>query len=156
MNQADAKKIIEETNYLENQILVYQEDQKTIFGKIVWKGYTASFKDENNEDGTVRVRIKDLLTGKEFSDSLKKIATEFPKEFIENKLNSKKEILNILEDNQDNKSKTLSWIANSISNPSIKKQEETVENLLTELWLESKVSKARFKANDDVVYNTRK
>ncbi len=156
MNQADAKKIIEETNYLENQILVYQEDTKTIFGKIVWKGYSAAFKDENNEDGTVRVRIKDLLTGKEFSDSLLKIATEFPKESIENKLNSKKEILNILDDNKDVQSKTLSWIANSVTNPGIKKQEGTVENLLTELWLESKVTKARFKANDAVVYSARK
>ena len=156
MNQADAKKIIAETNYLENQIIVYQNDTDKIFGKIVWKGYSASFKDENDEDGTVRVRIKDLLTGKEFSDSLLKIATDFPVESIENKANSKKEILNILDINKDVQSKTLSWIANSISNPEIKKQEETVENLLTELWLESKVTKARFKANDDVVYNARK
>lgn len=156
MDQAQAKKIIEETNYLENQILVYQEDKKTIFGKIVWKGYSASFRDDNNEEGTVRVRIKDLLSGKEFSDSLTKIANEFPKESIENRANSKKEILNILESNKDNNSKTLSWIANSVNDPQMKKQENKIENLLTELWLESKVTKARFKANDAVVYNTRK
>jgi len=154
MDQADAKQLIKTTEYLDNQILVYKEGSKKIFGKIIWKGYTASFKDDAGEDGTVRVRVKNLHSGKEFSDSLSKFADLFPKEFIENRTNSKNEILNVLSENVEVESKTLSWIEKTISIPEKKKKDE-IEILLTELWLESKVSKRRFKTNDDVIYNSR-
>lgn len=154
MDQAAAKKLIENTEYLNNQILVYKEKSKTIFGKIIWKGYTASFKDDEGKDGTVRVRVKNLHNGKEFSDSLSKFVTLFPKEFITNRINSKNEILNVLNNNKEVKSKTLTWIEDSVSIPEVKEKDE-VENLLTELWLESKITKARFKANDDVTYSPR-
>lgn len=154
MDQVTAKELIKNTEYLDNQILVYKEKSKTIFGKIVWKGYNAASKDEEGQNGAVRVRIKDLKSATEFSESLTKIANLFPKEFILNRGNSKKEILNVLQQNKDVKEKTLSWIEGSIKIPETKKKNE-VENLLTELWLESKVTKARFKANDDVVYSPR-
>ena len=153
MDQSTAKKLIEETKYLDNQILVYREDSKTIYGKIIWKGYTAAFKDEEGNDGTVRVRIKDLHSSKEFSESLSKIAHLFPKEFILNREHSKMEILNVLQNNKEVKAKTLNWIKDSVTLPA--EQPEEVESLLTELWLESKVTKARFKANDDVTYSPR-
>ena len=110
MDQATAKQLIDNTDYLDNQILVYKEKSKTIFGKIIWKGYSAAAKDEEGNDGTVRVRIKDLYNRNEFSESLSNIATLFPKEFITNWINSKKEILNVLNNNKEVESKTLSWI----------------------------------------------
>jgi hypothetical protein len=154
MNQAAAKELIKSTNYLDNQILSYKEDSKTIIGKIVSKGYTASFKDEDGNHGTVRVRIKDLKSNTEFSESLTKIAKLFPKEFISNRLQSKDEILNVLENNKDVRSKTISWIEETITIPETKKKDE-VESLLNELWLESKVTKARFTTDTDVIYNSR-
>lgn len=153
MDQSSAKRLIEETQYLDNQILVYREKAKTVYGKIIWKGYTAAFKDEEGKDGTVRVRIKDLHSSKEFSESLAKIANLFPKEFILNRASSKNEILNVLQNNNEVKAKTLNWIKDSVTLPA--DQPEEVESLLTELWLESKVTKARFKANDDVTYSPR-
>ena len=88
MNQLSAKKLIEETNYLDNKILVFKSEDKNKFCKIVWKGDSATTKDENNEDGTVRVRLKDLLSGKEFSEDMKQVSSIFPKESIENKDNA--------------------------------------------------------------------
>ena len=154
MDQASAKQLIKSTEYLDNQILVYKEGSKIIFGKIIWKGYTASFKDDAGEDGTVRVRVKNLHSGKEFSDSLSKFIGLFPEEFIQNRTNSKNEILNLLTENVDVQSKTLAWIEKTVTIPETKKKNE-IETLLTELWLESKVSKRRFKTNDDVIYNSR-
>lgn len=153
MNQAAAKELIKSTDYLDNQILAYKEDSKLIYGKIVWKGYTASFKDDQGEDGTVRVRIKNLHNSEEFSESLTKIVRLFPKDFMTNRSNSKKEILNVLQVNKDVKEKTLSWIGDSISIPET--EESELETLLTELWLESKVVKARFTTTSDVVYNSK-
>lgn len=154
MNQAAAKELIKNTEYLNDQILSYKEDSKTIIGKIVSKGYTASFKDEEGNHGTVRVRIKDLKTNTEFSEDLTKIAKLFPKEFVSNRLQSKDEILNVLESNKDVRLKTVSWIEETISIPEVKKKNE-IESLLNELWLESKVTKARFTADADVIYNCR-
>jgi hypothetical protein len=154
MNQLSAKKLIEETNYLDNKILVFKSDDKNKFCKIVWKGYSATTKDENNEDGTVRVRLKDLLSGKEFSEDMKQVSSIFPKESILNKENSKAEILNIIHQAENENNKTLEWIAKSFDTKQV--VEEEVEQLLTELWLESKVTKARFKSNDIVVYNLKK
>ena len=101
MDQATAKQLIENTDYLDNQILAIKEKSTTIFGKIIWKGYTASFKDDEGKDGTVRVRVKNLHSGKEFSESLTKFAGLFPKEFIANRINSKNEILNVLNENKE-------------------------------------------------------
>jgi hypothetical protein len=154
MNQAAAKELIKSTDYLDNQILSYKEDARTIIGKIVSKGYTASFKDEDGNHGTVRVRIKDLKTNTEFSESLTKIAKLFPKEFISNRLQSKDEILTVLKSNKEVKLKTVSWIEETMTIPEVKKKDE-VESLLYELWLESKVTKARFNADADVSYNSR-
>ena len=154
MDQATAKKLIENTDYLDNQILAIKEKSDTIYGKITYKGYTAAFKDEQGEDGTVRVRIKNLQSGKEFSESLSKFADLFPKEFITNRINSKNEILNVLNDNENISSKTLSWIEDSVTIPEAKSKNE-IETLLTELWLESKITKARTKTSPEVVYTPR-
>jgi len=154
MNQAAAKELIKSTIYLDDQILSYKEDSKTIIGKIVSKGYTASFKDEEGKDGTVRCRIKDLKTNTEFSESLTKMAKLFPKEFISNRVQSKDEILSVLASNKDVRQKTISWIEKTITIPEVKKKNE-VESLLNELWLESKITKAKFTAETDVIYNSR-
>lgn len=154
MDQATAKKLIENTDYLDNQILAIKEKSDTIYGKITWKGYTAAFKDEEGEIGTVRVRIKNLHSGIEFSESLSKFATLFPKEFIENRTSSKEEILNVLNENENVQSKTLSWIEDSVTIPEAKNKNE-IETLLTELWLESKVTKARMRTSKDTVYSLR-
>jgi len=154
MNQASAKQLIEETNYLDNKILVFKDSSKNKFCKIVWKGYSATNKDQNDEDGTVRARLRDLMSGKEFSDDIQHVAELFPLEKITGKEECKKEILNLLDSDEKDNSKTISWITNSFENQKV--VEDEVEELLTELWLESKVTKARFKADDVVVYNARK
>lgn len=153
MDQTTAKEIIKETDYLENRILVIQDSKKKLkYCKIIWKGFSATQKDENNEEGAARVRVKDLMTGKEFTDNLTKVARDFPEEFISNKESAKAEIFNLLEDNKS-ETKTLDWIEGSVK---FDKEGVNVERLLTELWLESKVTKARFKSDDLVVYNSRK
>lgn len=155
MNQQVAKKVIEDTKYLENRILVYDNGKKANkFCKIVWKGYSATFKDQNNEDGTVRVRLRDMLSGKEFSEDISDTAKRFSKEAITDRESSKKEILNILNSTDAEQTKTLEWVTGNLSKDKL--QEDQVEELLTELWLESKVTKARFKSDDLVVYNSRK
>ena len=73
-------------------------------------------------------------------------------EFISNKESTKAEIFSLLEDNKS-ETKTLDWIEDSVK---FDKENVSVERLLTELWLESKVTKARFKSDDLVVYNSRK
>ncbi len=153
MDQTTAKEIIKETDYLENRILVIQDSKKKLkYCKIIWKGFSATQKDENNEEGAARVRVKDLMTGKEFTDNLTKVARDFPEEFISNKESAKAEIFSLLEDNKS-ETKTLDWIEGSVK---FDKENVSVERLLTELWLESKVTKARFKSDDLVVYNSRK
>lgn len=153
MDQTTAKEIIKETDYLENRILVIQDSKKKLkYCKIIWKGFSATQKDENNEEGAARVRVKDLMTGKEFTDNLTKVARDFPEEFISNKESAKAEIFSLLEDNKS-ETKTLDWIEDSVK---FDKENVSVERLLTELWLESKVTKARFKSDDLVVYNSRK
>ena len=153
MDQTTAKEIIKETDYLENRILVIQNSKKKLkYCKIIWKGFSATQKDENNEEGAARVRVKDLMTGKEFTDNLTKVARDFPEEFISNKESAKAEIFSLLEDNKS-ETKTLDWIEDSVK---FDKENVSVERLLTELWLESKVTKARFKSDDLVVYNSRK
>lgn len=122
MNQLNAKKLIEETNYLDNKILVFKSEDKNKFCKIVWKGYSATTKDENNEDGSVRVRLKDLLSGKEFSEDMKQVSSIFPKENIENKENSKAEILNIINQAENESNKTLEWIAKSFDKNRLNKK----------------------------------
>lgn len=153
MDLKAAKKLIDDANYLENRILVFQDKQKNKFCKIVWKGYTATKKDHNNEDGTVRVRLKDLLSGQEFSEDMAHIVEKFPQEQVTSKEACKQEILNIININQ-NEQKTLNWIKQSFENKEV--VEEELEQLLTELWLESKVTKARFNAGATVVYNLKK
>ncbi len=153
MDQTTAKEIIKETDYLENRILVIQDSKKKLkYCKIIWKGFSATQKDENNEEGAARVRVKDLMTGKEFTDNLTKVARDFPEEFISNKESAKAEIFSLLEDNKS-ETKTLDWIEGSVK---FDKENVSVERLLTELWLESKITKARFKSDDLVVYNSRK
>lgn len=153
MDQTTAKEVIKGTDYLDNRILVMEDTKKTKFCKIIWKGFSATQKDENNEDGAARVRVKDLLSGKEFTDNLTKVAREFPPEMITSKESAKAEIMNLLQENVAVESKTLGWIQESVS---VKQDEVALEKLLTELWLESKVTKARFKSDDLVVYNSRK
>ena len=51
MDQTTAKEIIKETDYLENRILVIQDSKKKLkYCKIIWKGFSATQKDENNEE----------------------------------------------------------------------------------------------------------
>jgi hypothetical protein len=153
MDQITAKEIIKDTDYLDGRILVMEDSKKKHkFCKIIWKGFSATQKDENNEEGSARVRVKDLLSGKEFTDNLTKVAREFPEEEISSKESAKLEILTLLEENKS-ETKTLDWITKSIS---FKNEGVNIERLLTELWLESKVTKARYKSDDLVVYNSRK
>tara|TARA_Y100001954_G_C15769511_1_gene583617 strand:+ start:126 stop:647 length:522 start_codon:yes stop_codon:yes gene_type:complete len=153
MDQTTAKEIIKDTDYLENRILVMEDSKKKIkYCKIIWKGFSATQKDENNEEGAARVRVKDLMSGKEFTDNLTKVARDFPEELISNKESAKAEIFNLLQENKS-ETKTLNWIEESVT---FDKEGISVERLLTELWLESKVTKARFKSDDLVVYNSRK
>ena len=153
MDQTTAKEIIKDTDYLEDRILVMEDSKKKIkYCKIIWKGFSATQKDENNEEGAARVRVKDLMSGKEFTDNLTKVAREFPEEFISSKESAKAEIFSLLQDNKS-ETKTLDWIEDSVT---FDKNGVSVERLLTELWLESKVTKARFKSDDLVVYNSRK
>jgi len=153
MDQTTAKEIIKDTDYLDGRILVMEDSKKkTKFCKIIWKGFSATQKDENNEDGSARVRVKDLMSGKEFTDNLTKVAREFPEDMISIKESAKVEILGLLKDNKS-ESKTLDWITDSVT---FEKEGVNIERLLTELWLESKVTKARFKSDDLVVYNSRK
>ena len=153
MDQTTAKEIIKDTDYLDGRILVMEDSKKkTKFCKIIWKGFSATQKDENNEEGSARVRVKDLMSGKEFTDNLTKVAREFPEEMISSKESAKAEILSLLEDNKS-ETKTLDWITDTVT---FNKEGVNVERLLTELWLESKVTKARFKSDDLVVYNSRK
>ncbi len=153
MDQTTAKEIIKDTDYLEDRILVMEDSKKKIkYCKIIWKGFSATQKDENNEEGAARVRVKDLMSGKEFTDNLTKVARQFPEEFISSKESAKAEIFSLLQENKS-ETKTLDWIEDSVS---FDKDGVSVERLLTELWLESKVTKARFKSDDLVVYNSRK
>ena len=153
MDQTTAKEIIKDTDYLDGRILVMEDSKKkTKFCKIIWKGFSATQKDENNEEGSARVRVKDLMSGKEFTDNLTKVARQFPEELITSKESAKVEILGLLEDNKS-ETKTLDWIEGSVK---FDKEGVNIERLLTELWLESKVTKARFKSDDLVVYNSRK
>jgi hypothetical protein len=153
MDQTTAKEIIKDTDYLDGRILVMEDSKKkTKFCKIIWKGFSATQKDENNEDGSARVRVKDLMSGKEFTDNLTKVAREFPEDMISIKESAKVEILSLLQDNKS-ETKTLEWVSDSVT---FKKEGINIERLLTELWLESKVTKARFKSDDLVVYNARK
>jgi len=92
------------------------------------------------------------MSGKEFTDNLTKVARDFPEELISNKESAKAEIFNLLQENKS-ETKTLNWIEESVT---FDKEGISVERLLTELWLESKVTKARFKSDDLVVYNSRK
>lgn len=154
MDQATAKEIIKDTDYLDGQILVMKDSKnKTKFCKIIWKGFSATQKDENNEEGSARVRVKDLMTGKEFTDNLTKVVRDFPEEAITNKESAKAEIFALLNDNKSNESKTVEWVSETVT---FDKEGVDIERLLTELWLESKVTKARFKSDDLVVYNSRK
>ena len=153
MDQTTAKEIIKDTDYLQDRILVMEDSKKKIkYCKIIWKGFSATQKDENNEEGAARVRVKDLMSGKEFTDNLTKVAREFPEEFISSKESAKAEIFSLLQENKS-ETKTLDWIEDSVT---FNKDGVSVERLLTELWLESKVTKARFKSGDLVVYNSRK
>ena len=153
MDQTTAKEIIKDTDYLQDRILVMEDSKKKIkYCKIIWKGFSATQKDENNEEGAARVRVKDLMSGKEFTDNLTKVAREFPEEFISSKESAKAEIFSLLQENKS-ETKTLDWIEDSVT---FNKDGVSVERLLTELWLESKVTKARFKSDDLVVYNSRK
>ena len=153
MDQTTAKEIIKDTDYLENRILVIEDSKKKIkYCKIIWKGFSATQKDENNEEGAARVRVKDLMSGKEFTDNLTKVARQFPEDFISTKESAKAEIFSLLQENKT-ETKTLDWIEDSVT---FDKEGVNVERLLTELWLESKVTKARFKSDDLVVYNSRK
>lgn len=153
MDLSKAKEILKDTDYLDGRILVLEERKKAKYCKIIWKGYSATATDEENNEGSARVRMKDVLSGKEFTDNLTKVAREFPPEVITNKEECKKEILSLLQDHASIEEKTLTWITESVKR---EKNEEVIERLLTELWLESKVTKARFKADDLVVYNSRK
>jgi len=153
MDQATAKEIIKETEYLDGRILVMDDTKKIKFCKIIWKGFSATQKDEDNKEGAARVRVKDLMTGKEFTDNLTKIARNFTPEFITDKESAKVDILNVLKENTTVESKTLGWIKETVSS---KRDDVQFERLLTELWLESKITKARFKSDDLVVYNSRK
>lgn len=153
MDQTTAKEIIKDTEYLQDRILVIEDSKKKIkYCKIIWKGFSATQKDENNEEGAARVRVKDLMSGKEFTDNLTKVARQFPEEFISVKESAKAEIFSLLQENKS-ETKTLDWIEDSVK---FDKEGVNVERLLTELWLESKVTKARFKSDDLVVYNSRK
>ena len=153
MDQTTAKEIIKDTDYLQDRILVMEDSKKKIkYCKIIWKGFSATQKDENNEEGAARVRVKDLMSGKEFTDNLTKVARQFPEEFISSKESAKAEIFSLLQENKS-ETKTLDWIEDSVT---FDKNGVSVERLLTELWLESKVTKARFKSDDLVVYNSRK
>ncbi len=153
MDQTTAKEIIKDTDYLQDRILVMEDSKKKIkYCKIIWKGFSATQKDENNEEGAARVRVKDLMSGKEFTDNLTKVARQFPEEFISSKESAKAEIFSLLQENKS-ETKTLDWIEDSVT---FNKDGVSVERLLTELWLESKVTKARFKSDDLVVYNSRK
>jgi hypothetical protein len=153
MDQATAKEIIKDTEYLDGRILVMDDTKKTKFCKIIWKGFSATQKDEDNQEGAARVRVKDLMTGKEFTDNLTKVARQFPPEMITSKESAKAEIFNLLKENVAVESKTLGWIKDSVTT---EQDDKSLERLLTELWLESKVTKARFKSDDLVVYNSRK
>ena len=115
MDQTTAKEIIKDTDYLDGRILVMEDSKKkTKFCKIIWKGFSATQKDENNEDGSARVRVKDLMSGKEFTDNLTKVAREFPEDMISIKESAKVEILGLLKDNKS-ESKTLDWITDSVT-----------------------------------------
>ena len=154
MDQTTAKEIIKETDYLDGRILVMEDSKKkTRFCKIIWKGFSATQKDENDEEGSARVRVKDLMTGKEFTDNLTKIVRQFPEGLISTKESAKAEIFTLLQDNKAFENKTLEWITETVT---FEKEGVNMERLLTELWLESKVTKARFKSDDMVVYNARK
>jgi|TARA_B100000795_G_scaffold267411_1_gene252180 hypothetical protein len=153
MDQATAKEIIKDTEYLDGRILVMEDTKKIKFCKIIWKGFSATQKDEDNKEGAARVRVKDLMTGKEFTDNLTKIARTFTPEIITDKESAKVDILNVLKENTAVESKTLSWIKETVSSD---RDDVSFERLLTELWLESKITKARFKSDDLVVYNSRK
>lgn len=153
MDQATAKEIIKDTEYLDGRILVMEDTKKIKFCKIIWKGFSATQKDEDNKEGAARVRVKDLMTGKEFTDNLTKIARTFTPEIITDKESAKVNILNVLKENTAVESKTLSWIKETVSSD---RDDVSFERLLTELWLESKITKARFKSDDLVVYNSRK
>ena len=85
MDQATAKEIIKDTEYLDGRILVMEDTKKIKYCKIIWKGFSATQKDEENKEGAARVRVKDLMTGKEFTDNLTKIARVFPPETISDK-----------------------------------------------------------------------
>ena len=153
MDQATAKEIIKDTEYLDGRILVMEDTKKIKFCKIIWKGFSATQKDEDNNEGAARVRVKDLMTGKEFTDNLTKIARVFPPEMISDKEIAKANILSLLQENVTVESKTLDWIKKAVSSD---RDDVSFERLLTELWLESKITKARFKSDDMVVYNSRK
>ena len=161
MNQTEANKIIKETEYLNNRILTFKNAESTTgmkYCRVIDKKYLFSSTDENKKQGAVKIRFKDLLTGKEFMEQLTMVAREYSKKVVKETDDVKAALLTILSDETE-PVKSLEWVLSSLKAQAPKmftQNKDKVEGHLFELWLESKVTRSTFKSKNLTVYSLKK
>ena len=161
MNQTEAKKIIKDTEYLNNRILAFENAESTTgmkYCRVIDKKYLFSSTDENKKQGAVKVRFKDVMTGKEFMEQLTMVARQYTKKVVQETDDLKAAVLTILTDETE-PVKSLEWVLNSLKEQAPKlftQNKDKVEGHLFELWLESKVTRSTFKSKSLTVYALKK
>lgn len=161
MNQTEAKKIIKDTEYLNNRILTFKNAESATgmkYCRVIDKKYLFSSTDENKKQGDVKIRFKDLMTGKEFMEQLTIVAREYSKKVVKETDDVKAALLTILADETE-PVKSLEWVLNSLKAQAPKiftQYKDKVEAHLFELWLESKITRSTFKSKNLTVYSLKK
>lgn len=162
MNQTEAQKIIKDTEYLNNRILSFDNPKATAGGRqycrVIDKKYLFSSTDEKNKQGAVKIRFKDVMTGKEFMEQLTAVARQFTKKVVDETDDVKTNLLAVLSDETE-PVKSMEWVMIQLKARAPKvfaQNKEKVENYLMELWLESKITRSTFKSKNLTVYALKK
>ncbi|MFM7023948.1 MAG: hypothetical protein ACKOXB_13335 [Flavobacteriales bacterium] len=161
MNQTEAKKIIKDTEYLNNRILTFKNAESstgTAYCRVIDKKYLFSSIDENKKQGAVKIRFKDLFTGKEFMEQLTVVARTYSKKVVQETDDLKAALLKVLSDETE-PVKSLEWVLNTLKVEAPKmyaQNKDKVEIHLCELWLESKITRSTFKSKNLTVYSLKK
>ncbi len=162
MNQTEAKKIIKDTEYLDNRILTFENPEATAGGRqycrVIDKKYLFSSTDENKKQGAVKIRFKDVMTGKEFMEQLTMVARTYTKKVVKEVDDAKAQLLVLLMDETE-PVKSLEWVMARFKAEDPKffeTQKHKIETYLFEMWLESKISRSTFKSKNLTVYSIRK
>ncbi len=162
MNQTEAQKIIKDTEYLNNRILSFDNPKDTAGGRqycrVIDKKYLFSSTDEKNKQGAVKIRFKDVMTGKEFMEQLTAVARQFTKKVVDETDDVKTNLLAVLSDETE-PVKSMEWVMIQLKARAPKvfaQNKEKVENYLMELWLESKITRSTFKSKNLTVYALKK